>query len=81
MKNFKRIFVKKDITFENALKILKSSGQRCLIVVSNTNNLIGTLTDGDIRKAFLKKVNLTDSIKKFYNHKPVKITLKTERTK
>ena len=73
MKNFKRIFVKKDITFENALKILKSSGQRCLIVVSNTNNLIGTLTDGDIRKAFLKKVNLTDSIKKFYNHKPVKI--------
>lgn len=35
--------------------------------------LIGTLSDGDIRRAILKNVNLSDQINKYYNKKPFKI--------
>ena len=71
------IIVKYNITFKVAFKILNKTGQKCLVVSDENNILLGTLTDGDIRKAILKGVDLKSSISNFYKRKPT-VVLKDE---
>ena len=66
----KKIIVSKDIKITHAMKKIAQSGTRCLIIADNSNKLIGTLTDGDIRKAILNGTKLNDTIKSVYNSKP-----------
>ena len=65
--------VKPDITIQKAMKALNKSATKCLLVVSDENKLLGTLTDGDIRKAILKGYLINDSIQKIYNTNPTVI--------
>ena len=39
---------------KDAMKVLNSSGLQILLAVNNQNKLVGTLTDGDIRRGLLK---------------------------
>jgi len=62
MGNIQNILVNQDISIRDALKIIdKSSKQICLVV--ENEKLIGTLTDGDIRRGFLNGLDLDSSIK------------------
>ena len=49
---------------------LKKIGTKCLEVLGPDKKLIGTLTDGDLRTALLKKLDLKNNIKKLYNKNP-----------
>ncbi len=64
------IFIKKDINNKVALKLLKKTGQKCLIVVDEKRRLRGTLSDGDLRNSILSG-GFKGSIKNFYNKKPI----------
>lgn len=70
------IYVTPNSSIESALITLKKSGYRCLVIVSKNNELLGTLTDGDLRAAILKGVSIKFSIKKLYNKKPKFIDIK-----
>ncbi len=70
MKNFKKICFHKKITIKKSLEILKKTGTRCILIVSKNLLLEGSLTDGDIRKALLRKINLNETIDKIINNKP-----------
>ena len=61
----KVFYIKPFDTISLALKKLKKSGARCLIV-SKKKKFLGTLSDGDIRNN-LNKLKQTDKIEKFYN--------------
>ena len=41
-------------TIKVAFKLLNVSGKKCLFVVDKKKKILGTLTDGDIRKTILK---------------------------
>jgi dTDP-glucose pyrophosphorylase len=58
------------ITIRQAMKKLGQSGKKCLVVIDEKNTLLGTLTDGDLRKAILKGANVGDSIFDIYQSKP-----------
>jgi dTDP-glucose pyrophosphorylase len=45
-------------------------GEKCLVVVGGKNKLLGTLSDGDIRKAILNGKIYKDKINKYYQKKP-----------
>tara|TARA_Y100000590_G_scaffold466739_1_gene643144 strand:- start:1251 stop:2312 length:1062 start_codon:yes stop_codon:yes gene_type:complete len=60
-----------DITLKNALKLLSKSGQKCLVISNKNNKLIGTLSDGDIRKAIVSNRSLNSKINKIFQKKPV----------
>ena len=60
----------KNSTLKDALYALNDSGEKCLIVSNNFNKLLGTLSDGDLRKSLLLGVNLNEKISKIYNKKP-----------
>lgn len=66
----KKIIISKDIKLIQAIKKLASTGLRCLIVVDKKKKLLGTLTDGDIRRAIINGTKLTQSVEKIYNNKP-----------
>ena len=42
-------------------------------MVDNNSKLLGTITDGDIRRGILSGINLDDSVKKIINKEPTKI--------
>lgn len=71
IKNIDRIKAFPDIKIKDALKIMKAGAIKIVIVVNDKNKLIGTLTDGDIRRGFLKGLNLNDSIKSLIFTKPI----------
>ena len=69
-----KLFVFEKDTIHNCLKKLNSTGKGCLIVVDKKKRLLGTLTDGDCRRAFLNSANLKNAIKKYYNKKSIYVT-------
>ena len=54
-----------------AIKILNKYGTKTIIVINNNKKLVGTLSDGDIRKSIIKGFNLKSSINNIYNKKPI----------
>ena len=58
------------INLREALKLLKDTGKKCIIIVNKKNKLLGTLTDGDLRNHILSGKKLDESIEKVYNSKP-----------
>ncbi len=62
--------LKFNATLREAIRLLKKSGKKCLVIINNNNQLIGTLTDGDIRHVILSGQKLDKSIKGIYNTKP-----------
>lgn len=59
-----------DVTVKQAMKKLNKSGEKCLVVVDENQRLLGTLSDGDVRKAILKGVSFGDSIAEIFQPKP-----------
>ena len=68
MKNLK---VKSDISIKQAMKTLDKTAEKCLLVVDENNKLLGTLTDGDLRRAILAGVEFSADISESYNAKPI----------
>lgn len=64
------IVVNKNETLLNVIKKINDSAYYFQIVVEN-DKLLGTISDGDIRRALLKGVKLHHSIKKCMNKKPI----------
>ena len=66
----KNIFVSPKIKIIQAMKRLKETGERCLIVTDSKKRLLGTITDGDIRGGVLEGMKIDQSIKSIYSTKP-----------
>ena len=66
----KAISVQPDITVRQAMKTLTQLGEKCLVIINEKNHLLGTLSDGDLRKAILKGAVMGDSIKNIYQQNP-----------
>ena len=54
----------------NCIKIINTTHKEFVYVINKKKQLIGILTDADVRRAILKKTDLTSSINKIYNKKP-----------
>lgn len=50
-----------------AMKKLDTTGERCLVVINKNNKYLGTLTDGDIRRAILKGNRINAKINSFFS--------------
>jgi len=66
----KNITIKNNLTIHQAMKKLNHSGEKCLVIVDKNNFLMGTLSDGDIRKAILSGHGMNNSIQDIYQSKP-----------
>jgi len=66
----KDITVQTDITIRQAMKIIDKAPVKCLIVIDDNQKLLGTLTDGDIRRSILAGVKFSENISSGYNKAP-----------
>ncbi len=71
MKNIDCLSISENKTIKEALKIIDNGAIRIALVIDENNKLLGTLSDGDIRRGLLKNYNLEDSIKDLYFRTPI----------
>lgn len=72
--NLKKLIIGKSLSIKNAIYRLNNTGRKCLIVVEN-KKLLGTLSDGDLRKAIIKGESLKTKIINLYNKKPITLLI------
>jgi dTDP-glucose pyrophosphorylase len=71
MKNENSVFlITKDISIKQAMRRMSDLGQKVLFIVGKNNHLVGSLSDGDIRKWILSGGSLRESVYKICNRKP-----------
>jgi dTDP-glucose pyrophosphorylase len=78
MRNSKKISISPQSTIKEALETIDKGVMQIALIVEN-GCLLGTLTDGDIRRGFLKGLSLTDKIEGLYNTAPLTGTLAQTR--
>ena len=70
MKNYKDILLKPTSTIKEALQIIDTGAMKIALVVDEDAKLLGTLSDGDIRRGLLNNLSLDDTIETIVFTKP-----------
>jgi len=66
----KDITIHPDTTISAAMKALNKTAEKCLMVVDENNKLLGSLTDGDLRRSILSGIKFSEDISSSFNTKP-----------
>lgn len=75
MKDIEKIKLTVNSTIKEALQIIDKGAVKFAIVVDQHDKLLGTLTDGDIRRAILDGKALNDKIETIYFKEPTVVTV------
>ncbi len=79
MKNIQNIKLNENSSIHQALEIISKGAIQIALVVDKDDKLIGTITDGDIRRALLQRVDLDSPVEPFVFKTPT--TAKLSDTK
>ncbi|WP_036214776.1 nucleotidyltransferase family protein [Lysinibacillus sphaericus] len=71
MKKWEKIKITKHVSLMETMEIIDSSSLQFAVVVDENNCLIGTVTDGDIRRGILQGISLNEKIKEVMNSSPI----------
>jgi dTDP-glucose pyrophosphorylase len=71
--NINKLFVYKNYTIRQVLESIDLGARGIVLLVNEDETLIGTITDGDIRRAILKGISLEDSVENVVHHNPVSV--------
>tara|TARA_Y100001968_G_scaffold288903_1_gene291520 strand:+ start:7460 stop:8509 length:1050 start_codon:yes stop_codon:yes gene_type:complete len=66
---FKRLLIRPEMSIYNALQVINNNEFQLALVTNGNNSLLGTITDGDIRRAILRGHKIEDSVEKIMNKK------------
>jgi len=73
MERLKKVFIKPNSTIKQALRQMDAMGEKTLLVVDDHNMLLGTISDGDIRRWILKGKDLTKGVSRVMNSTPISL--------
>ncbi|MCH9744487.1 MAG: nucleotidyltransferase family protein [Gammaproteobacteria bacterium] len=69
--SWEKTMVQVDCTIENVIAVInEASMYRVALVVDENKRLIGTITDGDVRRAIMRHIPLTETVRKVMNDSP-----------
>lgn len=71
MSNWKQVLLSPSTPILMAIKIIDASSLQIALVVDEGGRLLGTVTDGDVRRGILKGLSLESPINKVMNPKPI----------
>ena len=71
MKNLKKIMINENATIKQALNTISKGAIKIVFAIDNKGKLIGTLSDGDIRRGLLKGLSTSNSVNSLINKKPL----------
>lgn len=70
MKNWKNILVSPDTSIREVIRIIDQEALKIALVVDDGKRLVGTVSDGDIRRGILKGCELENSVHEIMNTSP-----------
>lgn len=70
MLDWKTIKVTPEETLKKVVGVLEDGGVRFAVVTNSDDQLVGTVTDGDIRRGLIKGIGLSGSVKDIMNNDP-----------
>ena len=76
MNNWKKVILKPSNTMSKALEVLEAEGLGIIMVVDNHNKLLGTVTDGDIRRALMQQKGANTLLEDIMRKNPITISVK-----
>lgn len=71
--DIEKLKISPETTINDAMKILDQTGQKCLLVTNAVGKLLGTLTDGDIRRKIVAGSSTNVKVDKISNADPIKL--------
>lgn len=71
MIDWKKILVQEHTTVFQVIERIDSTGMQIALVVDAEQRLLGTVTDGDIRRGILRGISLNESINLIMNEEPI----------
>jgi len=81
MHNWKKIILKETNTMQDAVKILDVEALRIVMIVNKDNKLIGTVTDGDIRRGLLKHLSMSTTLSEIMFREPTVASVEDDKDK
>ncbi len=69
----KNLIISERASIREAMQSLDETAEKCLLVSDQNQILLGTLSDGDIRRSILSGSNISDVIFSCYNNTPVTV--------
>ncbi|RXJ92881.1 alcohol dehydrogenase [Malaciobacter molluscorum] len=79
MKNVEDIIVKEDTSIWEVLQIIDKSSKQIALVIDKNKKLLGTINDGDIRRALLNNISLNEAVKNIYFKTPTIATINNSK--
>ena len=79
MTNWQECLIEPSAPILNAIRMLSESGIQICLVTDETRRLVGTVTDGDIRRGILKNISLESPVEAIMNRTPKVIDLGQDR--
>ncbi|MBB3213008.1 dTDP-glucose pyrophosphorylase [Herbaspirillum sp. Sphag1AN] len=70
MNKWKEVLVSQDVSIKDAIQMLDRSGMQIVLVVDGDGRLLGTVTDGDVRRGILKGLALSEPVGLIMNRHP-----------
>ena len=70
METWKETILKADNTMQDAISVLDKVETKIIMVSDNSRKLIGTITDGDIRRALINQLGMEEKLSKFMFKEP-----------
>lgn len=68
MNSWKELLVPPGSSIREAIRVLDASAKQIVLVVDEENHLLGTITDGDIRRGLLRGLDLNSPIDSILHH-------------
>lgn len=79
MINWRRLLVQPSTSIIDTMKNIDDSAAQIALVVDEQHQLLGTVTDGDIRRGILKGISLEDQVIKIMNRNPITVQKGTSK--
>ena len=76
--NWQKAVIPENATFQEAFQNLNDVGIKLCICVASDGELIGLLTDGDLRRGLLRGLSMNDSVSEVINRNPLVVPDETD---
>jgi len=71
----KDIKINPSASIKEAMEFLDKTAEKCLLVTTEDNKLLGTITDGDLRRSILNGSQFSEKIESYFNTNPTILNL------
>jgi len=79
MKNIQKLIISPNASIREAIQTIDDGANKIALVTDQELKLLGTISDGDIRRAILKGLSLDESIEDVYCNNPIKAGIDTSK--